>query len=53
MDKLIDSINLKTKVIVENGSEISVLVKLPVLNSEVADLERTLNRFYLDWLLNS
>ncbi len=46
---IVPSINPKTKVIVENGKEVSVLVKLPVRNSEVADIEQLLNRFYIQW----
>ncbi len=46
---IVPSINPKTKVIIENGKEVSVLVKLPVRNSEVADIEQLLNRFYIEW----
>lgn len=46
---LVPSIDPKTKIIVENGKDFSVLIKLPVKNTEVADIEQELNRFYLDW----
>jgi small-conductance mechanosensitive channel len=47
---VVPSINPKTKIIIEDGKDISVLVKLPVRNSEVADIEQLLNRFYVDWI---
>ncbi|WP_127716296.1 mechanosensitive ion channel domain-containing protein [Halobacteriovorax sp. HLS] len=46
---LVPSINPRTKVIVENGKDFSVLVKLPVKSTEIADVEQKLNRFYLEW----
>lgn len=50
---VVPSINPKTKIIIEDGKDISVLIKLPVRNSEVADIEQLLNRFYVDWLNNN
>ncbi|MBN21479.1 MAG: hypothetical protein CL678_09360 [Bdellovibrionaceae bacterium] len=46
---IVPSINPKTKIIVEEGKDFSVLIKLPVKNNEIADVEQELNRFYLDW----
>lgn len=49
----VPSINPKTKVIVEDGKDFSILVKLPVKNTEVADIEQKLNRVYLDWRIKN
>jgi hypothetical protein len=37
----------------EIGKDFSILVKLPVKNTEVADIEQKLNRVYLDWRIKS
>ena len=49
---VVPSINPKTKIIVEEGKDFSVLVKLPIRNTEIADIEQELNRFYLLWRKN-
>lgn len=49
----VPSIDPKTKVILEGGKDFSVLVKLPVPNSEVASIEQKLYRFFLDWKVSS
>lgn len=46
---LIPAIDPRTKVIVEDH-EVSLMVKLPVKNSHIADTEQELNRFYLSFL---
>ncbi len=48
---IVPAVEPKTKIIVENGKEFSVMVKLPVINSQVGDIEQIFNRFYLDWKL--
>lgn len=50
---IVPSINPRTKIIVEDGKDFSVLVKLPVRSTEIADVEQKLNRFYLRWNINS
>lgn len=50
---LVPSVNPRTKVIVENGKDFSVLVKLPVKSTAVADVEQRLNRFYLNWRIKN
>ncbi|MFT6071395.1 MAG: small-conductance mechanosensitive channel [Bacteriovoracaceae bacterium] len=47
---IIPSIEPRTKVIVEDD-KISVLVKLPVLNTEIANIEQNFNRLYINWLV--
>lgn len=45
----VPAITPRTKILVENNKEFSVLVKVPVLNTEIAEIEQKLNRFYLEW----
>ena len=46
----IPSINPRTKIILdEDHGAFIVLIKVPVQNSKIADLEQVLNRFYLKW----
>lgn len=47
---IIPSIEPRTKVIVEDD-KISVLVKLPVQNTEIANIEQEFNRLYINWLI--
>ena len=47
---IIPSIEPRTKVIVEDD-KISVLVKLPVQNTEIANIEQEFNRLYIRWLV--
>lgn len=47
---IIPSIEPRTKVIVEDD-KISVLVKLPVRNTEIANIEQDFNRLYIEWLI--
>lgn len=49
---IIPSIEARTKIIVKED-KIFVLIKLPVINSEVANIEQRFNRLYLDWLKES
>lgn len=49
----IPSVDPRTKIIIEDGKEIEVLVKLPVQNTKIADLEQSLNRFYLNWRMKN
>ncbi len=46
---VIPSIAARTKIIVEDD-KLMALIKLPVINSEVGDIEQKFNRLYLDWL---
>ncbi len=48
---IIPIVEPKTKIIVENGNDFSILIKLPVKNDLIADVEQELNRFFLDWKL--
>ena len=50
---IVPSLEPRTKLIVEEGKDFSILVKMPVLNTEVADIEQKLNRFYLSWRLEN
>ena len=50
---LVPSLDPKTKIIVEDGKIFSVLVKLPVRNTELADIEQELNRFFLKWRIEN
>lgn len=49
----VPAIDPRTKIIVDDGADFSVLLKMPVKNSEIAATEQTLNRFYLDWRLKN
>jgi small-conductance mechanosensitive channel len=44
---LIPSVNPRTKIILDDKGEVSLLVKLPVKNSQVGEIEQELNRCYL------
>ena len=46
---IVPAVDPKTKLLVEEGKDLSVLVKLPVRNNEIAEVEQELNRFYLRW----
>ncbi len=46
---LIPSVDPRTKIILEDKDKIMLLVKLPVLNNQVADAEQKLHRFVLNW----
>jgi small-conductance mechanosensitive channel len=50
---LVPSFNPKTKVIVEDGKDFSILIKLPVPITAVAELEQKLNRTFLDWRIKN
>jgi len=45
---LIPSVNPRTKIILDDKGEVSLLVKLPVKNSQVGEIEQELNRCYLE-----
>ena len=47
----VPSIEPRTKLLIENGKDISILVKLPVANVDIATVEQKINRFYLSWKL--
>lgn len=48
---VIPSVSPRTKILVEDGKDFLVLVKLPVKNDQIAEVEQHLNRFYLSWQL--
>lgn len=50
---VVPTINPRTKIILEDGKDFWVLVKLPVKNSEIADVEQRFNRFFLDWRIQN
>lgn len=48
---VIPSMEPRTKVLIdEEEYDILILVKLPIKNDKIADIEQKLNRFYLQWL---
>ena len=49
----VPSVDPRTKIIVDAGKDFSVLVKLAVPTSEVANIEQELNRFFLNWKLKN
>lgn len=49
---VIPSVSPRTKLIIEDGNEVSVLVKLPVQNIKISEVEQELNRFYLEWRIS-
>ncbi|EQC51153.1 mechanosensitive ion channel domain-containing protein [Bacteriovorax sp. DB6_IX] len=46
---IVPSVNPKSKVLVDEGKDFSVLIKIPLKNTEIADAEQLFNRFYLNW----
>lgn len=52
-DIVIPSVSPRTKLILDQDSKnFLILVKVPIRNSLIADLEQELNRFYLNWKIN-
>jgi small-conductance mechanosensitive channel len=49
----IPSIEPRTKVLVGECSRVSLLLKIPVQNGRIADIEQDINRFYLDWTIKN
>lgn len=49
----VPNISPRTKVLIEDSKDFSVLIKLPVKNDQIADVEQELNRFYLQWRIMS
>lgn len=48
---VIPSMEPRTKVLIdEEEYDILILVKMPIKNDKIADIEQKLNRFYLEWL---
>lgn len=47
---IIPSLEAKTKLIIDKDTKFSILLRIPVKNSEIADVEQRLNRKYLDYL---
>jgi small-conductance mechanosensitive channel len=50
---VVPSVEPRTKIIIENGKDVAVLVKLPIANSDIANVEQEINRYYLDWKIKN
>jgi small-conductance mechanosensitive channel len=48
---IVPNLEPKTKIILEGGKDFSILVKFPIINSEIANIEQELNRYFLNWKL--
>lgn len=46
---IIPSVDPKTKIALGETEEVIILVKIPVQNTHIADVEQELNRFFLKW----
>lgn len=49
----IPSIEPRTKILIGECSRVSLLLKIPVQNGRIADIEQDINRFYLDWTIKN
>lgn len=49
---IIPSLEAKTKLVIDKDTKFSILLRIPVKNAEIAEVEQRLNRKYLDYLTN-
>jgi small-conductance mechanosensitive channel len=49
---IIPSLEARTKLIVDKDTKFSILLRIPVRNTEIADVEQRLNRKYLNYITN-
>ena len=47
---IIPSLEARTKLVVDKDTKFSILLRIPVKNAEIADVEQRLNRKYLDYI---
>lgn len=50
---IVPAIDPRTKILVDDGKDFSVLIKLPIRNDDIATIEQEFNRFYLNWRLEN
>lgn len=50
---IVPSVEPRTKIIIENGKDVAVLVKLPIANSDIANVEQEINRYFLKWKIKN